>query len=159
MRGKGYFFVLLVGLARVCCSPSEPSSSDSSPGPDSSPPRCVDIAADGDSDGVSCELDCDDEDPDVYPGQTAYFEVARADGTFDYDCDGLETLQHDALTTCDPPICGDEPGWFRGYGPGIPACGQEGLWDSGYCQREDEPDMATYCSGGEQPSDLVQSCR
>ena len=134
-------------------------SGDSAEEPDSGAPRCADDAVDGDSDGVPCELDCDDTDPDVFPGQTEFFAVARPDGTFDYDCDDLETLEHDAYTTCDPPTCGFEPGWFRNYGPGIPACGEEGLWDSGYCQTESGPDMDVYCSGGEMPTDLVQSCR
>lgn len=38
-------------------------------------------------------LDCDDSDPDVHPEQTKYFSVARANGSFDYDCDGIETKQ------------------------------------------------------------------
>lgn len=35
--------------------------------------------------------DCYDESADVFPGQTACFNVERGDGSFDYDCSGTET--------------------------------------------------------------------
>lgn len=35
--------------------------------------------------------DCDDADPDVFPGQTESFTEPRTDGSFDYDCDGVIT--------------------------------------------------------------------
>ena len=45
---------------------------------DSPPPGYVDSAT-----------DCDDGDPDVRPGQNAFFDVpSQTRGTFDYDCDG-----------------------------------------------------------------------
>ncbi len=37
---------------------------------------------------VANNTDCDDNNVNVHPGQTAYFAVPRSNGTFDYDCDG-----------------------------------------------------------------------
>lgn len=46
---------------------------------------------------VPVECDCDDTNPDVFPGQTDFFEVMRPEfsnpravGAFDYDCDGVD---------------------------------------------------------------------
>ena len=37
--------------------------------------------------------DCCDADPDVHPGQLAYFTVSSACSSFDYDCNGTEEPQ------------------------------------------------------------------
>ena len=78
-------------------------------------PDCIDIDIDGD--GVEGPLgvgdDCDDTDPDVFPGQTAFFTAPRSDGSWDYDCDGVETLELIAVSSssstccfpCNPPLC------------------------------------------------------
>jgi hypothetical protein len=46
---------------------------------------------------VPVDCDCDDTNPDVFPGQTDFFEVMRPEfsnpravGAFDYDCDGVD---------------------------------------------------------------------
>ena len=101
MTRKLIFWCLFVSLALSQCSsensgsgdPSadtgsadasvDTTSGDPSGDTDSATSGCVDDAADGDSDGVPCALDCDDENPDVYPGQTTYFTVARPDGSTD----------------------------------------------------------------------------
>lgn len=87
--------------------------------------------------------DCDDADPDVHPEQTRAFSEPRADGSFDYDCDGLED-GNDELGTC-PDTSGAEPvpgseGWIEVCGLATssgcesvlyeapPACGKEGAW-------------------------------
>jgi hypothetical protein len=38
--------------------------------------------------------DCDDRNPDAYDGQTAYLTAPRADGTYDYNCDGTDTRRY-----------------------------------------------------------------
>jgi hypothetical protein len=43
--------------------------------------------------------DCCDTDPNVYPGQTAYFTAPSQCGGFDYDCDGAATPQY-GLANC-----------------------------------------------------------
>jgi hypothetical protein len=64
----------------------------------------IDPAEDFDGDGQIAEdydciasrtslqrTDCDDRNSSAFDGQTTYFAVPRADGSFDYDCDGRET--------------------------------------------------------------------
>ena len=60
-------------------------------------PATATTTADGDgydSDGYG-GTDCYDESADAYPGQTDFFMVdPRADGSFDYDCDGSDSLEY-----------------------------------------------------------------
>jgi hypothetical protein len=47
-------------------------------------------------------FDCDDADREVFPRQMGFFAHARASGSFDYDCDGVETRQApEAAAACD----------------------------------------------------------
>jgi hypothetical protein len=39
--------------------------------------------------------DCYDLNPSTYPGQTEWFQVHRGDGSFDYDCDTVQTKEWD----------------------------------------------------------------
>ncbi len=39
---------------------------------------------------VADNTDCDDANSNAFPTQTAYFGTMRANGTYDYDCDGSE---------------------------------------------------------------------
>ena len=96
-------------------------------------PDCVDVDIDGD--GAEGTLgsgdDCDDLDSDVRPGQLAYFTWARTDGSFDYDCDGVETRQYPSGFTC--VVHPGEPGWRSGNSPTPPpSCGVLGTWGL-YC--------------------------
>lgn len=93
-------------------------------------------------DSKDAVLDCDDTDPDVHPNQKKYFTEPRADGTFDYDCDGDETKEYGALafrscTVCIRPraicsiglgysddACNQVPAAFFGITP--PQCGKPG---------------------------------
>lgn len=92
--------------------------------------------------------DCYDANPDVHPGQTVYFAVDRGDGSFDYNCNGVERQERgvaancpDLSETCPPPpsqlpgqTCDydaqvaswavDTAGWYQD----VPACGQLGVW-------------------------------
>jgi hypothetical protein len=67
--------------------------------------------------------DCFDQNADARPGQTGFFAADRGDGSFDYDCNGSETVQFSAFAFCGPaPVCGFTRGWLAG----IPACGNDG---------------------------------
>jgi hypothetical protein len=94
------------------------------------------IDADGDGHGPAsspvaspCD-DCDDGNPHAYPGEPTYYTTPRASGSYDYDCDGVETQQttavadcaYDSVTgTCDVTI---------GWALDVPACGAPGDWMS-----------------------------
>jgi hypothetical protein len=52
--------------------------------------------------GVLKTGDCDDADANAFPGQTAYFDVPRTGGSFDYNCDGSQTKQYGTVSgNCD----------------------------------------------------------
>jgi hypothetical protein len=77
-------------------------------------PDCVDSDVDGDgAEGpLGANTDCDDADSNVFPSQMAFFTVPLAGGTWDYDCDGTETLELTLLAAqstccfpCNPPNC------------------------------------------------------
>lgn len=101
----------------------------------------LDDDGDGFCEGTTCHSaqampgDCDDTNPDVHPGQAAFFEtpyrVAGQD-SFDYDCDGFEVESTRQTYRCNagpnPLFCqSHRDGW---QGP-IPACGEEGAWGTG----------------------------
>jgi hypothetical protein len=99
-------------------------------------PDCVDL--DADDDGAEGALgtgdDCDDLDDSVFPGQVTFFSTARNDGTYDYDCDGLETMQFPSGFTCIAHP--GEPGWRSGIYPASPPpCGVGGTFGL-YCSWE-----------------------
>ena len=115
---------------------------------------------DADGDGFAVPQDCNDADVLVFPGQPLFFDQPSNTGSFDYDCNGVAELAHAVFVECNPPECGEEPGWMRWGGRGvIPDCGVLGDWDGGYCQHEGDPEHGPYCSGGEPPQPLIQSCR
>ena len=132
--------------------PSDPSPGqppiDVPPMPTEPTPACASPStffADADGDGfgddasaiVACDApagfvtiggDCMDSNADVHPAQTGFFSTDRGDGSFDYDCDGTESLQR---TQQDPDICicGLSPwasgcGRTEGWAGPVPACGQ-----------------------------------
>lgn len=110
------------------------TSADAPPPPDASLAPCVD--SDGDTflvvnlPGAECPgpLDCDDTDPDAYPGQESYYDHQRASGGYDYDCDGNETR----LNTTAGGNCRWD--WWScvgtGWVGGVPTCGNVGSWHS-----------------------------
>lgn len=81
--------------------------------------------------------DCDDGDPDVFPGQPAYFATSRCEGgvsvegpCWDYDCDGAEELRWPRAAACTRILgrtCAGE-GWDLVSGLLPPACGGRGAW-------------------------------
>lgn len=76
---------------------------------------------DGDGDGVTtCDGDCNDNDRNVHPGQSAYFDEASL-GSFDYDCDTIEELETNVrLADCGDACVGT--GWIDN----VPDCGLPG---------------------------------
>jgi hypothetical protein len=53
---------------------------------------------------VANNTDCCDTDAHAFPGQTAYFTVADACGSYDYNCDGLATPESNGPTDCNPSL-------------------------------------------------------
>jgi hypothetical protein len=98
---------------------------------------CI-AGTDSDLDGVDCPADCDDADSRVYPLQPTFFETPRANGSWDFDCDGIEELQDpDMFTTCGDDGAGHCSG--GGWIDPAPPCGGSGdRWacsgDIGACQ-------------------------
>ncbi|HZL16908.1 MAG TPA: hypothetical protein VFG23_04075 [Polyangia bacterium] len=60
---------------------------------------------------VADDTDCDDNNVNAHPGQTAYFGTPRTNGTFDYNCDGTDEKEFNeypgaACTFCPSPSVG-----------------------------------------------------
>jgi hypothetical protein len=69
---------------------------------------------------VDNDEDCFDANADAFPGQTTAFPFDRGDGSYDHDCDGLETPATGA-GDCGCPVA-DTP-FVRGWLGAPPACG------------------------------------
>jgi hypothetical protein len=93
---------------------------------------------DGDyHDGPQCGgKDCNDHNPDVFPGQTTYFSEPIPGGGFDYDCsthadpDPDPTNQSLDCSTLAGLGC---PNTQYGYFGPVPPCGTAAPW--GYCKK------------------------
>jgi hypothetical protein len=79
--------------------------------------------------------DCNDNNPNVFPGQTALFGVGidgtftnKADSNWDYDCDGIRTM--DPLYTCG--TCNAGCGTNGCSGAGV-TCGSQVIPSGGCC--------------------------
>jgi len=77
--------------------------------------------ADSDGDGTADESDCLPCDPNVHPNVTAWQSVPRTDGSWDYDCDGLEELEYPSAGKCAQPGCVLQQGFYK-----VPPCGGAG---------------------------------
>ncbi len=73
-------------------------------------------------------VDCYDNNADVYPGQTTFFAVNRGDGSFDFNCDGVETKVDTCIQTFTAPAGSCSETIFdgrMGYEDSvIPGCGE-----------------------------------
>jgi hypothetical protein len=129
---------------------------DAAPIIDAPPPDAERGCRDRDGDGfmssvggAECgELDCDDGDPRAFPGQEDAFTDPRSDGSFDFDCDGGETMSA-AFAGQD---CYWDWGECRGSGwtSEMPECGEVGVWhwceDNGWdCVETSSFDAAMPC--------------
>ncbi|MEN0062330.1 MAG: putative metal-binding motif-containing protein [Myxococcota bacterium] len=100
--------------------------------------------------------DCFDSNASVYPGQTDYFSSNRGDGSYDYDCDGVETPRDSLIDgACAGDIlqgCFVIEGWEASI---VPACGDSGSYfdATSSCTLN----LALQCSGS--PVSRPQTCR
>lgn len=76
--------------------------------------------------------DCDDTNASIFPGQTLGFAEARDDGSYDYNCDGIDEPTLLDIPVCEnPPLCGTDgftfplQGWASRPAPG---CGSQAPW-------------------------------
>lgn len=72
--------------------------------------------------------DCDDENFDVNPAQTYFFEYSTESGSWDYNCDGSEEKGYPIDPVCDA----DDNLVIDGFVFGPPNCGNEALF-ADYC--------------------------
>jgi hypothetical protein len=121
--------------------PGDGSVDSGDAGSDASCPESSVLFADVDGDGFgnpdeprdSCEGgrvsangdDCYDENADAKPGQEGFFPEHRGDGSFDYDCDGDETVESKAIGVCSIAICG---ALTEGWQTSVPPCGDQHPW-------------------------------
>jgi hypothetical protein len=76
--------------------------------------------------------DCDDANSSAFPGQTQFFGSARANGSYDYNCNTQNERQYVNRTSCN-----GNPGAFQcddngeGWEGTVPACGSAGDWVNG----------------------------
>ena len=78
--------------------------------------------------------DCFDYNANAFPGNTAWFDLHRGDGSCDYNCDGVESALYEDLGSCSDVsgTCTLVEGWNLT----VPSCANPGLWlDS--CAGED----------------------
>lgn len=84
---------------------------------------------------VADDADCYDGNADAHPGQAAYFDIDRGDGSFDYDCDGSQEQRWTSQAACSviwtgcsvggPPI-GNCYLTASGWNGSVPNCGVSG---------------------------------
>jgi hypothetical protein len=97
-----------------------------------------DCAAPCDCDGDGQEAiacgghDCDDDDANVFKGQTEYFAVPAKNGGFDYDCSGGPDREHTTTVACSGLLGVDCDNKLPGFLFSLPLCGETGQW--GGCQ-------------------------
>ena len=84
---------------------------------------------DSDGDGYEVDVDCCDDDDRVFPGQTLYFEYPSNEGSFDYNCDGIEEMEWAELHECyeGNDLCELRLGGWQDY---VPVCRGVGYWVS-----------------------------
>jgi hypothetical protein len=108
---------------------------------------CVDADKDTVSD-CSAPPDCNDNNADVFPGQTKYFDLPITGGTsFDYNCNSTEEKESPDLVKCQftGSSCSGE-----GWQGSVPACGQSGTWvtcvkNGGVCDETPQPAKKQRC--------------
>ncbi len=71
--------------------------------------------------------DCYDTNGSAYPGVTLYFSTSRGDGSYDYNCNGVEEKKDTAVSSgCG--FFGDLCGGSEGFSGSAPSCGNNGTW-------------------------------
>ncbi len=80
------------------------------------------------------DTDCDDNNKKAFPGNTEYYSHSRADGTFDFNCDGKDEKKLKTIGKCS--ASGEkvsQEGWLLDT---IPECGKTAKWVND-CDKED----------------------
>ncbi len=84
--------------------------------------------------------DCADDEPRAFPGQKQFFATPRPDGSFDFDCDGLQSVRLTLRASCeenpDTKHCAASSGWDLRPSDKIPDCGQAADWAWNECRTE-----------------------
>lgn len=125
----------------------------------------LDDDGDGFCDGTVCADpaaipgDCNDDEADVNPAVTDFHDgpyVTASGPSFDYDCDGIETLQTTDEYRCNgnggAPTCPHQDGWDFGF---VPDCGELGTYGEGCL----ELPFVGFCTPSFSDSYAAQRCR
>jgi len=91
--------------------------------------------------------DCYDGNADANPAQASFFATERGDGSFDYNCDGTETLHWMDQLSCTQMTCNLI---HQGWESSIPSCGTDDSWGT-------ECTGYYYCNAVTQP--MQQECQ
>jgi cysteine-rich repeat protein len=120
---------------------------------------CLHIGIDGDGDGHvmhPCGDDCADDDPKIFPGEVDFYDVVSSRGTYDYDCDTVETHEWIGASTCSGPLGSCVFTLAGGWAFGIDdvACG-----DSQNTSTDCKSDGAGGCTPNSSGGLRKQACR
>ena len=101
--------------------------------------------------------DCYDYNADAKPGQTEYFDSHRGDGSYDYDCDGIEERRYGMWGSCQVGVsgCDYNPGWSNGN---VPSCGLARDWIAS-CEFQFELSGGATCIEIDEPFPRIQTCQ
>jgi hypothetical protein len=82
---------------------------------------------------VTSSSDCCDTDNRVRPSQTTHFPATNMCGSFDYNCDGFQTVGDTTIQKCDTVSCSSgwcprRPDGTPGCGTIVPSCGVAASW-------------------------------
>jgi hypothetical protein len=93
--------------------------------------ECVDLDGDGDghaarSSGLACADDCNDDNPDVFPGQSKWFSFHADISDFDWDCNGVEEKRFVTRAKCE--LSGGACAFAEGWADAVPSCGVTADW-------------------------------
>ncbi len=112
----------IASIAGISCQPGQVLT-----GIDMNGNPVCDTIPDYDADGFRVdEGDCNDLNPDVNPDATEYQESPDERGSWDYDCDGLESPRWEVFSLWSHPTC--RSGWNPAGSPPTPTCGESASW-------------------------------
>lgn len=133
------------GSTRACAQPTSP------------PPGCSSaLSVWTDTQPAGSNTDCNDSEPDAFPGQTSYFSTPMPGSTgvekWDYDCSGsVDPKRTRLMNSCSGGCIPPTSGWTSVTPP---SCGQSGETRS--CQFGQDPFSGYTCL--ESLSTATQSC-
>jgi hypothetical protein len=95
--------------------------------------------------------DCDDQNKDVFPGQTLFFDESARTIGFDYNCDDQSEREFTPEVNCSGLSLGCED-QSEGFLDSLPSCGNTGPW--GRCKVD-----GLTCVGDVIDTTRVMRCR